>query len=476
MTATRHGDADERRPQWRDDARSAQRERQRCAGRGSRRDEPARGRHGARPGGPRRAPRHVRRRPAAGTPPGTAACVAPILFPGAARPPLRRLLRRRRRRPRGGPGRPGGPTYDRGRRAGRRRPRRDDDLRARASTCSRWPARCATTRRCGSRSVPRRLRGALPARHRRASCTPSTTSSRSPTAAAGLRVEVTLPRRRPAHPARSSRSTRRTTWHERETWDFFGDRLRRAPGADADPHAGRLAGPPAAQGLPPRRHPGGVQGRHHRRRRTSGGRTTDEAHAASARAAHATAGTDGTRARRTARPRRGLRRQRRAAATGTSWPPRPIEHTDERIVVNMGPQHPSTHGVLRLILELDGEYVTECRVGIGYLHTGIEKTMEFRTWTQGVTLVHPDGLPHADVPGDGVLPGRSSGCSASRTRSPSAPSIIRVLMMELTRISSHLVCLGTGGMELGATTVMTVGFRERERLLPASSRRSPACG
>lgn len=60
-----------------------------------------------------------------------------------------------------------------------------------------------------------------------------------------------------------------------------------------------------------------------------------------------------------------------------------IAHSDERIVVNMGPQHPSTHGVLRLILELDGEYVTECRVGIGYLHTGIEKNMEFRTWTRG---------------------------------------------------------------------------------------------
>ena len=59
---------------------------------------------------------------------------------------------------------------------------------------------------------------------------------------------------------------------------------------------------------------------------------------------------------------------------------------EERIVVNMGPQHPSTHGVLRLILELDGETVTETRAGIGYLHTGIEKNMEFRTWTQGVTF------------------------------------------------------------------------------------------
>ena len=59
----------------------------------------------------------------------------------------------------------------------------------------------------------------------------------------------------------------------------------------------------------------------------------------------------------------------------------------ERVVVNMGPQHPSTHGVLRLILELEGESVTEARCGIGYLHTGIEKNMEFRSWVQGVTFV-----------------------------------------------------------------------------------------
>ena len=60
---------------------------------------------------------------------------------------------------------------------------------------------------------------------------------------------------------------------------------------------------------------------------------------------------------------------------------------EDRLVLNMGPQHPSTHGVLRLILELDGETVTECRLGIGYLHTGIEKNCEYRTWTQGVTFV-----------------------------------------------------------------------------------------
>jgi NADH-quinone oxidoreductase subunit D len=75
--------------------------------------------------------------------------------------------------------------------------------------------------------------------------------------------------------------------------------------------------------------------------------------------------------------------------TGGDWDDIVDEATalhEERIVVNMGPQHPSTHGVLRLILELDGETVTEARAGIGYLHTGIEKNMEFRTWVQGVTF------------------------------------------------------------------------------------------
>ncbi len=76
-------------------------------------------------------------------------------------------------------------------------------------------------------------------------------------------------------------------------------------------------------------------------------------------------------------------------ASGGDWDELVDEATalnEERIVVNMGPQHPSTHGVLRLILELDGETVTEARAGIGYLHTGIEKNMEFRTWTQGTTF------------------------------------------------------------------------------------------
>jgi NADH-quinone oxidoreductase subunit D len=137
---------------------------------------------------------------------------------------------------------------------------------------------------------------------------------------------------------------------------------------------------------------------------------------------------------------------------------------EERIVVNMGPQHPSTHGVLRLILELDGETVTETRAGIGYLHTGIEKNMEFRNWTQGTTFCtrmdYLTPLFNETVYCLGVE--RLLGIT---DEIPQRASTIRVLMMELNRISSHLVALATGGMEMGATTVMTVGFRERERIL-----------
>jgi len=136
----------------------------------------------------------------------------------------------------------------------------------------------------------------------------------------------------------------------------------------------------------------------------------------------------------------------------------------ERIVVNMGPQHPSTHGVLRLILEIDGETVTEARCGIGYLHTGIEKNLEYRTWTQGVTFVtrmdylSPFFNETAYCLGVEKLLGITE-------EIPERVSVIRVLLMELNRISSHLVALGTGGMELGAISAMLFAFRERELIL-----------
>ncbi|MGI8948820.1 MAG: NADH-quinone oxidoreductase subunit D [Ornithinimicrobium sp.] len=137
---------------------------------------------------------------------------------------------------------------------------------------------------------------------------------------------------------------------------------------------------------------------------------------------------------------------------------------EERIVVNMGPQHPSTHGVLRLILELDGETVREARAGIGYLHTGIEKNMEYRTWTQGTTFcTRMDYLtPIFNETAYCLAVEKLLGITDDI---PQRATEIRVLMMELNRIGSHMIALGTGGMELGATTVMTVCFRERERTL-----------
>ncbi|HEU0192138.1 MAG TPA: NADH dehydrogenase (quinone) subunit D [Mycobacterium sp.] len=136
----------------------------------------------------------------------------------------------------------------------------------------------------------------------------------------------------------------------------------------------------------------------------------------------------------------------------------------ERIVVNMGPQHPSTHGVLRLILELEGETVTEARCGIGYLHTGIEKNLECRYWTQGVTFVtRMDYL--APLFNEVVYCLGVEKLLDIVDEIPERVNQIRVLMMELNRISSHLVALGTGGMELGAVTVMIFAFRERELVL-----------
>lgn len=137
---------------------------------------------------------------------------------------------------------------------------------------------------------------------------------------------------------------------------------------------------------------------------------------------------------------------------------------DERVVVNMGPQHPSTHGVLRLILEIDGETVTEARCGIGYLHTGIEKNLEYRTWTQGTTFVtRMDYLtPFFNEAAYCLAVEKLLGIEE---QIPERASVLRVLLMELNRLSSHLVAIATGGMELGATTMMIYGFRDRELIL-----------
>ncbi|MBB3038273.1 NADH dehydrogenase (quinone) subunit D [Hoyosella altamirensis] len=137
---------------------------------------------------------------------------------------------------------------------------------------------------------------------------------------------------------------------------------------------------------------------------------------------------------------------------------------DERIVVNMGPQHPSTHGVLRLILEIEGETVTEARCGIGYLHTGIEKNLEYRYWTQGVTFVTRMDYLSPFFNETAYCLGVERLLDITE-QIPERASVIRVLLMELNRISSHLVALATGALELGASTPMLFGFREREQVL-----------
>ncbi|GGS77458.1 NADH-quinone oxidoreductase subunit D [Nonomuraea spiralis] len=155
------------------------------------------------------------------------------------------------------------------------------------------------------------------------------------------------------------------------------------------------------------------------------------------------------------------------SVTGGDWDEVVGEARDteeERLVVNMGPQHPSTHGVLRLVLTLDGETVTEARSVIGYLHTGIEKNMEFRTWTQGTTFVtrmdylSPIFNETAYCMGVEKLLGITD-------RVPERAQAIRVMMMELNRIASHLVAMGTFGMELGATTPFLFGYRDREMIM-----------
>ena len=131
----------------------------------------------------------------------------------------------------------------------------------------------------------------------------------------------------------------------------------------------------------------------------------------------------------------------------------------EQLILNMGPQHPSTHGVLRLILEVEGESVVGARAVIGYLHTGIEKSCESRTWTQAVQF-----LTRADYLSPSF--NEAAYCLAVEkllgVTVPRRAQVMRVLLMEITRITSHLVAIATGGMETGALTGMTMGFRDRE--------------
>src|ERR1700684_1468510 len=134
----------------------------------------------------------------------------------------------------------------------------------------------------------------------------------------------------------------------------------------------------------------------------------------------------------------------------------------QTMVLNMGPQHPSTHGVLRVILELNGEIVVKAEPVIGYLHTGIEKSCEAKTYSQAITLTDRiDYLaPLSNNLGYCLAVEKLLGLAA-----PPRAQYIRVLLTEMTRIASHLVWLGTHAMDLGATSVMLYCFREREEIL-----------
>ena len=142
----------------------------------------------------------------------------------------------------------------------------------------------------------------------------------------------------------------------------------------------------------------------------------------------------------------------------------PVAETpnDQTMVLNMGPQHPSTHGVLRLVLEIDGEIVVKLYPEIGYLHTGIEKTCEAKFYQQVVPLT--DRI-------DYLSPMHNNLCYCLAVEKllelpiPDKAQWIRVLLSELTRLNSHLVWLGTHAMDIGALTVFLYTFREREDIL-----------
>jgi NADH-quinone oxidoreductase subunit D len=134
----------------------------------------------------------------------------------------------------------------------------------------------------------------------------------------------------------------------------------------------------------------------------------------------------------------------------------------DTLILNMGPQHPSTHGVLRLVLELDGERIVDCVPHIGYLHTGIEKTMENKTYHQA--LVCTDRTDYL-APMSNNLAYVLAVEKLLGINIPKRAQYLRVLLAELTRIKSHLVWLGSHALDLGAQSVFLYCFREREKIV-----------
>ena len=146
------------------------------------------------------------------------------------------------------------------------------------------------------------------------------------------------------------------------------------------------------------------------------------------------------------------------------------------ITINMGPQHPSTHGVLRLIIELDGETVVSLKPVMGYLHTGMEKIMEAKSYTKSITVT--DRMDYLSPLGNNMAYVGAVERLMGLTL-PERAQTLRVILLELARISAHLVWLGTHAIDLGAMSVFLYCFREREKLLDvndmvAGSRMTPS--
>ncbi len=157
------------------------------------------------------------------------------------------------------------------------------------------------------------------------------------------------------------------------------------------------------------------------------------------------------------RPLAGGSRTQELVLTGGPWP-----DVDDTMILNMGPQHPSTHGVLRIMMELDGETVLRAKPVIGYLHTGMEKTGEELTYVQGATNV--TRMDYASPLSNELV----YSLAVERlldVETPERAIWIRMLLVELNRISSHLLFQATNGMDLGAVSMMIYGWREREYTL-----------
>ena len=134
----------------------------------------------------------------------------------------------------------------------------------------------------------------------------------------------------------------------------------------------------------------------------------------------------------------------------------------ETVLLNMGPQHPSTHGVLRLLLELDGEVIVNCIPDVGFLHTGIEKNMEAKTYEKAAVMT--DRLDYLNTTGNVLAYSLAIEQLAGLDVPPRAQAV-RVILAELQRIASHLVWLGTHALDLAAMSVFLYCFREREMVL-----------